>query len=89
MLNDKSAANNMPDIYENGTAKVREKIEKWDIFKSVNYLINESVSKRELLALYKPTETLARHGSTGRICLPALEYAKLKGKKKLNFALGN
>ena len=43
-------------------------------------LLHDLISLRELLALYKPTETLARHGSTGSICFLALEYAKLKGK---------
>ncbi len=50
------------------------------MFKSVNYIIKQSVNKEELLALYKPTATVARVGSKEKIALPVAEYEKLKGK---------
>ena len=66
-------------MYEKGKKAVKRRIEKWNIFKSVNYLMTESVNNKELLVLYKPTKTSARSGSKEKIGLPVLEYEKLKG----------
>ena len=82
VLQDQTVAHNIPEIYEKGTTKIKGLIEKWDIFKCANYLIIQTVNKRELLALYKPTETAARKGFKERISLPVQEYEKLKGKIK-------
>ena len=79
ILKDQKSANKIPDLYENGSKKVKNTIDKWNIFKSVNYLISNLVNKEELLSLYKPTETSARTGSKRKIALPVTEYEKLKG----------
>lgn len=66
-------------IYNNGNKRVKTTIEKWDIYKSVNYLITQSVNKKELLAIYKPTNTVSKISSKTRGALPVIEYEKLKG----------
>ena len=58
VLQDQTAAHNIPEIYEKGTAKIKGLKEKWDIFKCANYLINQTVSTNESYWLYKNRQKL-------------------------------